>query len=101
MMVQSRLNYFTHLIDGAVYGAWYRTTSSNELEVIGVGMLESGEYGFSPEAAAKSILENFVRLRQRMGAPVPSLSSLEQQQGDDPSPRTESSQDSDRSRARA
>jgi hypothetical protein len=81
-MAQSRLNYFTHEVDGSVYGAWYRTVSSNEIEVIGVGMLESGEYGFSPEEAAKGILENFVRLRQRMGAPVPSLSSLERSQDD-------------------
>lgn len=101
-MVGSQLNYFTHLIDGAVYGAWYRTVSSNEIEVIGVGMLELGEYGFSPEVAAKSMLENFVRLRQRMGAPVPSLATLEQQQHDGSHGGTESPpQDPKQPRSRA
>ena len=77
-MVDSGLRYFTHAVDGSVYGAWYRVISSTQLEVIGVGMLEPGEYaGFSPESSAKSILENFVRLRRRLGAPVPSLADLE------------------------
>lgn len=81
----SALQFFTHAIDGAVYGAWYRTLSPMELEVIGVGMLEQGEYaGFSPESAARSILENFVRQRRKMGAPVPSL--------EQPSPKRERSQ---------
>jgi len=77
-MVDSGLRYFTHEIDGAMYGAWYRIVTSTQIEVIGIGMLERGEYaGFSPESSAKSILENFVRLRARMGAPVPSLSALD------------------------
>jgi hypothetical protein len=80
-VTESRLNYFTHAVDGAVYGAWYRVNSPTQLEVMGVGMLESGEYGgFSPESTAKSILENFVRLRARMGAPIPSLETLKREQ---------------------
>jgi hypothetical protein len=75
-MIDSGLRYFTHEVDGAVYGAWYRIVSSTQIEVIGVGMLEPGEYaGYSPESSARSILENFVRSRMRMGAPVPSLTS--------------------------
>lgn len=83
-MVATGLNYFTHAVDGAVYGAWYRVISPTHLEVIGVGMLESGEYGgFSPENAARSILENFVRLRRRLGAPVPSLELLDAERAAD------------------
>jgi hypothetical protein len=83
-MTESVLNYFTHTVDGAVYGAWYRVNSPTQLEVIGIGMLESGEYGgFSPENAAQSILENFVRLRARLGAPIPSLATLQLQQAED------------------
>lgn len=73
----SALQFFTHAIDGAVYGAWYRILSAEEVEVIGVGMLEQGSYaGFSAESAARSILENFVRQRRTLGAPVPSLEVL-------------------------
>lgn len=77
-MVDSGLRYFTHDVDGSVYGAWYRIISSSQLEVIGVGMLELGEYGgYSPESTAKSILENFVRQRRRLGVPMLSLDDLE------------------------
>lgn len=77
-MVDSGLRYFTHEVDGALYGAWYRTMSPTRIEVIGVGMLESGEYaGFSPESSAKSMLENYVRLSRSLGSPVPSLTALD------------------------
>ena len=73
----STLHYFTHVIDGLVYGAWYRVTTANTLEVMGVGMLEVASFGgFSPENTAKSVLENSVRQRMRAGMPVPSLSEL-------------------------
>jgi hypothetical protein len=79
-MSDSELMYFTHAVDGACYGAWYRVMSSTQLEVLGAGILEAGEYGgYSPEESAKSILENFVRLRIRMGSPIPSLETLEHQ----------------------
>lgn len=72
----SGLVYFTHAVDGFVYGAWYREMSSTQIELIGVGLLQFVSYaGFSPESAAKSTLEQFVRMRARMGAPVPHLGS--------------------------
>jgi hypothetical protein len=84
-MTESALNYFTHAVDGSLYGAWYRVNSPTQIEVIGVGMLESGEYGgFSPESTAKSLLENFVRLRVRMGAPIPSLETLKDEPSKQP-----------------
>lgn len=101
-MVDSGLRYFTHDVDGSVYGAWYRVISSTQLEVIGVGMLEPGEYaGFSPESSAKSILENFVRLRRRLGAPVLSLSDLERPSDEsETQANTARPQPSDRQRSR-
>jgi hypothetical protein len=73
----SGLLYFTHTVDEHVYGAWYRVLSASEIEVIGVGLLEPANYGgFSPESAAKSVLENFVRQRIVAGVPVPCLDVL-------------------------
>jgi len=71
------LQYFTHTVDEHVYGAWYRIISPTEIEVIGVGLLESVDYaGFSPENAAKSVLEKFVRQRIVEGIPIPNLDAL-------------------------
>jgi hypothetical protein len=73
----SGLQYFTHSVDDHVYGAWYRIISPTEIEVIGVGLLESASYaGFSPESTAKSVLENFVRQRISDGIPIPNLDVL-------------------------
>ena len=72
--MDSELSYFTHEVDGDRYGAWYRVVSSDHLEVIGVGMLEVAEFaGFSPESAARSILENCVRQQRSLGITMPIL----------------------------
>jgi hypothetical protein len=77
-MTDAELQYFIHSVDGLRYGAWYRVISSNHLEVIGVGMLESAEFaGFSPESSARSLLENFVRHQKRLGIPMPCLDDQE------------------------
>lgn len=68
------LNYFIHSVDGSRYGAWYRVISSDHLEVIGVGMLETGEFaGYAPESSARSMLENFVREQKSLGIALPTL----------------------------
>jgi hypothetical protein len=68
------LNYFIHSVDGSRYGAWYRVISSDHLEVIGVGMLETGEFaGYAPESSARSMLENFVREQKSLGISLPTL----------------------------
>ena len=73
----SGLLYFTHIVDGHVYGAWYRIISATEIEVIGVGLLEPANYaGYSPESAARSVLENFIRQRIVAGVPIPCLDDL-------------------------
>ena len=73
----SGLQYFTHTVDEHIYGAWYRIISPTEIEVIGVGLLESANYaGFSPDSAARSVLESFVRQRIRDGVPIPNLDAL-------------------------
>lgn len=72
--VVSGLQYFTHTVDDHVYGAWYRIISPAEIEVIGVGMLESARYtGLNPESTARSVLENFVRQRIVDGVPIPNV----------------------------
>lgn len=70
----SGLQYFTHVVDEQVYGAWYRIISPTEIEIIGVGLLACANYdGFSPDGAARSVLENFVRQRIVEGMPIPNL----------------------------
>jgi hypothetical protein len=77
-MTDAELQYFTHSVDGARYGAWYRVISSDHLEVIGVGMLETSEYaGISPESTARSMLENFVRQQKSLGIVMPCLDEEE------------------------
>jgi hypothetical protein len=76
LIVNSGLQYFTHTVDGAVYGAWFRVISPDQVEVMTVGLLETGTFSFNPEIAARSILENFVRWRARAGAPIPCLDSM-------------------------
>lgn len=56
------LHYFTHSINGKVYGGWYRLISPGDLEVLGAGSMETVRFaGFEPEAVARSVLEEFVR----------------------------------------
>lgn len=70
----AELRYFTHVVDEQAYGAWYREIGPREIEVIGVGLLEVVSYaGFSPEATARSVLENHVRQQLERGTPMPSI----------------------------
>lgn len=69
------LQYFTHVVDERLYGAWYRILSPTQMEVLGVGMLEVVSFaGAEPNAVASAVLENFVRHRIDAGIPLPSLS---------------------------
>jgi hypothetical protein len=81
--MDAELNYFVHSVDGAHYGAWYRVISADHLEVIGVGMLETAEYGgYSPELSARSMLENFVRQQRSLGIPIPSVDAEDPESSD-------------------
>lgn len=63
-----RLTFFTHLIDGKLYGAWYRVRSTTEVEIQALGLLKVVSWeGRSPEAAARCSLEEFVAQRQAEG----------------------------------
>jgi hypothetical protein len=89
-VTDAELNYFVHSVDGAHYGAWYRVISSDHLEVIGVGMLETAEYGgYSPELSARSLLENFVRQQRSLGIPIPSLDADDQESSDESAHNTD------------
>jgi hypothetical protein len=72
-----KLTFFTHVIDGKLYGGWYRVRSTTEVEVQAVGLLDVVSWeGRSPEAAAQCRLEEFVAQRQCDGAPVPALDEI-------------------------
>jgi hypothetical protein len=72
-----KLTFFTHLIDGKLYGAWYRVRSTTEVEVQAVGLLKIVAWeGRSPQAAAQCCLEEFVAQRQAEGEPTPVLDEI-------------------------
>ena len=61
-----KLTFFTHLIDGKLYGGWYRVRSTTEVEVQALGRLQVVSWeGRSPEAAAQCCLKEFVAQRQK------------------------------------
>ena len=65
-----KLTFFTHLINGKLYGGWYRVRSATEVEVQALGRLEFVSWeGRSPEAAAQCCLEEFVAQRHE-AAPI-------------------------------
>jgi hypothetical protein len=73
-MPQAQLNYFTHLIEGKRYGGWYRVVAEHELEVFGIGLMQTVRYaGADPETAACIVLDEFVRRAAHTGIAVPAL----------------------------
>ncbi len=72
-----KLTFFTHVIDGKLYGAWYRVRSTTEVEVQAVGLMQIMFWeGRSPEAAAQCCLEDFISRRLQAGEPTPSLDEI-------------------------
>jgi hypothetical protein len=70
----AELVFFTQVVDGLVYGGWYRSMSSTELELLAVGLLERLPLtGEPPDLIAKARLEAFVRSRLKNGKPIPAL----------------------------
>lgn len=77
MQMQSDLSYFTHEVDGTTYGAWYRVLDGIFVEVLAVGLMHTVTLGGSrPEAVARTVLADFVRTRNRCGAPLPGAADL-------------------------
>lgn len=69
---ESELSYFTHQIDGADYGGWYRDLAPGSIEVLSVGLIRTIPLeGRTAQAAATEALEEFVRIRLREGLPIP------------------------------
>jgi hypothetical protein len=68
----SQLSYFTHHIDGADYGGWYRDLAPGSIEVLSVGLIRTiALEGRIAQVAASEALEEFVRVRLRQGLPIP------------------------------
>jgi hypothetical protein len=73
-MRQRQLSYFTLLVDNEPHSGWYRVLNAEEIEVLGVGLMDTVRYaGTDPESAARLRLEEFVRHRARHGVPIPPL----------------------------
>jgi hypothetical protein len=63
-----KLTFFTHTIDGKLYGGWYRLEATTNIEVQAVGFLQRVSWnGSNPERAARKCLEDFVRQRAAAG----------------------------------
>jgi hypothetical protein len=78
--VEAPLVYFTHVVGGRTYGAWYRRLSPTELEVFAIGLMARVECPEGQEPATiRATLEEFVR-RQLSGAasPLPPSPSSEE-----------------------
>ena len=72
-----KLTFFTHTIDGKLYGGWYRLEAPTDIEVQAVGFLQRVSWhGSTPEGAARQCLEEFVRQRANAGEAKPPLRSL-------------------------
>jgi hypothetical protein len=64
--VQEPLIYFTHVVDGRTYGAWYRRLSATELEIFAIGLMKRASCPEGQElATSRAILEEFVRRERR------------------------------------
>lgn len=75
--MQVDLLFFTHTIDGVSYGAWYRVIAAAAVEVLAVGMMQTVPLdGANAETVARAVLEDFVRARNKYGAPLPKVQDL-------------------------
>ena len=55
------LAYFTHEVNGRLYGGWYRKARNLKVEVIARGKRRSGDLGrLKPEERARRLLEEIV-----------------------------------------
>jgi hypothetical protein len=73
---QSDLVFFTHIVDGGTYGAWYRLLPADCIEVLSIELMQTVPLNERrPEEVACDMLEELVRARRRSGQPVPVLPS--------------------------
>jgi hypothetical protein len=62
------MTFFTHVVNGQTYGAWYRQLALDEIEVMGAGFLCKTSYaGRDGLSVARSVLEEFLRVQMQTG----------------------------------
>jgi hypothetical protein len=57
----SDLTYFTHEVDGRLYGGWYRLLDGGRIEVLAMCKIAVASAGSSAPESAKSVLMGLVR----------------------------------------
>jgi hypothetical protein len=63
----SSLQYFTHPVDGRLYGGWYRHAGTS-VEVYARGQVRTAPVGDGPaEQVAQSVLAEIIRRSRRRG----------------------------------
>lgn len=73
----NELRYFVLKLNGREYGGWYRLVDDECIEVIAPGFLSTVLLdGRAPEDVSCQLLEQFIRVRMRQGAPLPAASTL-------------------------
>ena len=77
-MAMPELTYFIHAVDGRSFAGWFRTVGAGQVEVLGVGLLQTVAYPshIAPANAARQTLARFVRARERRGFPLPSVDEI-------------------------
>ena len=66
------LNFFIHRIAGTEYGGWFRMVAPDCIEVLAPGLMTILPLdGKTVEEVSCRALEDFIRGRLRVGAPVP------------------------------
>lgn len=62
------LTYFTHKVDGRLYGGWYRRTANSSVEIYARGQVRKAQLGrLSAEKKARRLLAEIVRGLARPG----------------------------------
>jgi hypothetical protein len=68
----AELNFFIHRIGGTEYGGWFRLVAPDCVEVLAPGLMTVLPLdGQTVEEVSCRALEDFIRGRLRVGAPVP------------------------------
>jgi len=75
------MTFFTHVVNGRTYGAWYRRVAPHEIEVIGAGfMCKAPHAGCDELSVARSVLEDSLRMQMQTGARPRSLDERTQRE---------------------
>lgn len=91
VMPVPELTYFIHAVDGRSFAGWFRIVGAEQIEVLGVGLLQIVAYPahIAPANAARQALARFVRARERKGLPVPAVDEIKAAAPSDAQPESE------------